>query len=274
MGEISPAPDNLLNRDFSATAPNEKWLTDITGFQISAGKVYPSPMIDCFDGMVVSWSIGTRPDAELVNTMLDAAIETVTASGDRPVVHSDRGGHYRWPGWLSGIADARLVRSMSRKGYSPDNAACEGFFGRLKPNCSTRVTGCPRPSRSSSRRWTPTSAGITKCGSRSRWAPAAPSSTVGISGSLLKPSKISAAPPAGRFLRSHGPTAARHAARHAAARRAPDGLDDQHGSSTGSATGVSPPTSFPPPRYDATTRGLSASWSPGPSNVISPSSKT
>jgi putative transposase len=132
MGEISPAPENLLNRDFSASAPNEKWLTDITEFQIPAGKVYLSPMIDCFDGMVVSWSIGTRPDAELVNTMLDAAIQTVSASGDRPVVHSDRGGHYRWPGWLSRIADARLVRSMSRKGCSPDNAACEGFFGRLK----------------------------------------------------------------------------------------------------------------------------------------------
>ena len=132
MGEISPAPDNLLNRDFSADAPNEKWLTDITEFQIPAGKVYLSPMIDCFDGLVVSWSIGTRPNAELVNTMLDAAIDKVAASGERPVVHSDRGGHYRWPGWLSRIAEAKLVRSMSRKGYSPDNAACEGFFGRLK----------------------------------------------------------------------------------------------------------------------------------------------
>ncbi|MDG0857690.1 IS3 family transposase, partial [Roseateles puraquae] len=62
MGEISPAPDNVLNRDFSADAPNEKWLTDISEFQIPAGKVYLSPMIDCFDGMVVSWSIGTRPN--------------------------------------------------------------------------------------------------------------------------------------------------------------------------------------------------------------------
>jgi len=132
MGEISPAPDNLLNRDFSAGVPNEKWLTDITEFQIPAGKVYLSPMIDCFDGMVVSWSIGTRPNAELVNTMLDAAVDKVAASGERPVVHSDRGGHYRWPGWLTRIADAKLVRSMSRKGCSPDNAACEGFFGRLK----------------------------------------------------------------------------------------------------------------------------------------------
>jgi transposase InsO family protein/transposase-like protein len=132
MGEISPAPDNLLNRDFSAEAPNEKWLTDITEFQIPAGKVYLSPMIDCFDGMVVSWSIGTRPNAELVNTMLDAAIDKVAASGERPMVHSDRGGHYRWPGWLTRITEAKLVRSMSRKGCSPDNAACEGFFGRLK----------------------------------------------------------------------------------------------------------------------------------------------
>jgi transposase InsO family protein len=132
MGEISPAPDNLLNRDFSACAPNRKWLTDITEFQIPAGKIYLSPMIDCFDGMVVSWSIGTRPDAELVNTMLDAAIDTVVTSTDRPVVHSDRGGHYRWPGWLTLMGNARLTRSMSRKACSPDNAACEGFFGRLK----------------------------------------------------------------------------------------------------------------------------------------------
>ena len=76
--------------------------------------------------------LGTRPDADLVNTMLDAAIERVASSPDRPVVHSDRGGHYRWPGWLTRMRDAKLIRSMSRKGCSPDNSACEGFFGRLK----------------------------------------------------------------------------------------------------------------------------------------------
>ncbi len=132
LGEISPAPDNLINRDFQAANPNEKWLTDITEFHLPAGKVYLSPMIDCFDGLVISWTIGTRPDADLVNTMLDAAVETVASGNDRPVVHSDRGSHYRWPGWLSRIRDAKLIRSMSRKGCSPDNAACEGFFGRLK----------------------------------------------------------------------------------------------------------------------------------------------
>ena len=93
LGEISPAPENLINRDFRADTPNEKWLTDITEFHIPAGKVYLSPMIDCFDGLVVSWTIGTRPDSDLVNTMLDAAIETVATSAIRPVIHSDRGAH-------------------------------------------------------------------------------------------------------------------------------------------------------------------------------------
>ena len=66
-------------------------MTDITEFQIPAGKVYLSPIIDCFDGMVISRSIGTQPDAGLVNTMLDAAIETVSEGKGRPIIHPDRG---------------------------------------------------------------------------------------------------------------------------------------------------------------------------------------
>ena len=132
LGEISPAPDNLIDRNFQAVAPNEKWLTDITEFQIPAGKVYLSPMIDCFDGLVVSWTIGTRPDSGLVNTMSDAAFASVASNESRPIIHSDRDAHYRCPGWLTRMHDAKLIRSMSRKGCSPDNAACEGFFGRLK----------------------------------------------------------------------------------------------------------------------------------------------
>lgn len=130
-GEISPAVENVVDRNFHAAAPNEKWLTDITEFQIPAGKVYLSPMIDCFDGMVVSWTIGTSPDADLVNTMLDTAIDGLS-DGEHPIVHSDRGSHYRWPGWIRRMDAALLTRSMSKKGSTPDNAACEGFFGRLK----------------------------------------------------------------------------------------------------------------------------------------------
>ena len=108
------------------------WRPRTSSIAIPAGKVYLSPIIDCFDGLVIRWSIGSHPDAELVNTMLDAAIETVADGNARPIVHSDRGAHYRWPGWLSRIGDAKLIRSMSRKGCSPDSAAGEGFFGRLK----------------------------------------------------------------------------------------------------------------------------------------------
>jgi Transposase and inactivated derivatives len=73
-GEITPAVENIINRDFKADKPNNKWLTDITEFHIPAGKIYLSPIIDCFDGLPVSWTIGTSPNAELVNIMLDEAI--------------------------------------------------------------------------------------------------------------------------------------------------------------------------------------------------------
>lgn len=130
IGEISPAVPNIVDRNFHADAPNRKWLTDITEFSIPAGKVYLSRMIDCFDGLVVSWSIGTSPSTELVNGMLDQAISLLHE--EHPIVHSDRGSHYRWAGWIERMEAAGLVRSMSKKGCSPDNSACEGFFGRLK----------------------------------------------------------------------------------------------------------------------------------------------
>ncbi len=76
-GEISTAQPNLLNRNFKATRPNEKWLTDITEFKIPAGKVYLSPIVDCYDGAIISWTIGTKPDAALVNTMLDVGLSTL-----------------------------------------------------------------------------------------------------------------------------------------------------------------------------------------------------
>lgn len=135
-GEISEAPPNLLRDEkgkhhFRAENPNELWVTDVTEFRIPAGKVYLSPIVDCFDGMPLSWSISTSPDAEMANSSLLGAYEWLD-EGDHPKVHSDRGGHYRWPGWIRICDENGLVRSMSRKGCSPDNARCEGFFGRLK----------------------------------------------------------------------------------------------------------------------------------------------
>ena len=130
-GEITPSVENIIDRNFHAAKPNQKWLTDITEFSIKAGKVYLSPIIDCLDGLPVCWTIGTSPNAELTNTMLKNAIATLKPD-EKPIVHSDRGCHYRWPEWIKIMEESGLTRSMSKKGCSPDNSACEGFFGHLK----------------------------------------------------------------------------------------------------------------------------------------------
>lgn len=111
--------------------PNEKWVTDITEFSIQTGKVYLSPIIDCFYGQITSWSIGTSLNAELVSTMLKVAAETLN-DNEKPVVHSDRGAHYRWPVWIALMEKYELTRSMSKKASTPDNAQAESFFGHLK----------------------------------------------------------------------------------------------------------------------------------------------
>lgn len=130
-GELTRAPENLVNRDFHADGPNMLRVTDLTEFSIPAGKAYLSPLIDCYDGLPVAWTIGTSPNAELADGMLSDACSTL-GEGDRPVIHSDRGCHYRWPEWIRICEEHKLTRSMSAKGCSPDNAAAEGFFGRLK----------------------------------------------------------------------------------------------------------------------------------------------
>ncbi len=132
-GEVSEAPENLVNRRFRADAPNRLWLTDITEFKLPGGeKAYLSPVVDCYDGLPVAWRIGSAPrHAALANWLPRGRAATLSA-GERPVCHSDRGCHYRWPGWIGICEENGLVRSMSEKGCSPDNSACEGFFGRLK----------------------------------------------------------------------------------------------------------------------------------------------
>ena len=130
-GEPSEAPANLVNRDFHAERPNALWLTDVTRFSMDGYKCWLSPVIDCFDGMVVSWTLSRSPGAAMADGMLLDAIATL-GDGERPVIHSDRGCHYRWPEWIRICEENGLTRSMSAKGCSPDNAAMEGFFGRLK----------------------------------------------------------------------------------------------------------------------------------------------
>lgn len=93
-GEITPSVPNVISRDFYSNLPNQKCLTDITEFAIPAGKVFLSQVVDCFDGLIPAWNIGITPDATLVNTMLDDAIGMLSKN-ERPLVHTDRGCHYR-----------------------------------------------------------------------------------------------------------------------------------------------------------------------------------
>ena len=126
--DISSDEINQLKAQIQA---NEKWLTDITEFAIPAGKVYLSPIVDCFYGLLVNWNISTSPDALLVNSMLDDAAKLLSTE-EKPIIHSDRGVHYRWPGWINRMEKNGFIRSMSKKGCSPDNSDCEGVFGRIK----------------------------------------------------------------------------------------------------------------------------------------------
>lgn len=130
-GEITDAPENLAKRDFAAGLPNSLWLTDITEFAIPAGKAYLSPVLDCFDGALPAWSISPAPDEGPSDSMLEKACAGL-APDEHPVIHSDRGCHHGWPGWVAICERNGLIRSMSAKGCSPDNSAMEGFFGRLK----------------------------------------------------------------------------------------------------------------------------------------------
>ncbi len=98
-------------------------LTDITEFQIPAGKVYLSPVIDCLDGLVVSWSIGTQLDADLANTMLDSAIKSVADCDKQPDPLRP---------WSALSLTGMTIPDVRCEARSSDNAACEGFFGRLK----------------------------------------------------------------------------------------------------------------------------------------------
>lgn len=132
-GEVSEHPGNKVRQNFSAGLPNFLWLTDVTQFSIPAGKLYLSPVLDCFDGSIVSWTVSRSPSAEMANSMLRAALAK-TSPGERGhlVIHSDCGCHYRWPEWISICNEAGIARSMSRKGCSPDNSRMEGFFGTMK----------------------------------------------------------------------------------------------------------------------------------------------
>jgi putative transposase len=130
-GEVGTTAENILNREFTATEPNTKWVTDVTEFRVGTTKIYLSPIIDLFDRSVVSYSWSSSPDTELTNSSLRDAIATL-GPRQTPLVHSDQGFQYRHKSWRALLAQAGLTQSMSRRATCLDNSMAENFFGHLK----------------------------------------------------------------------------------------------------------------------------------------------
>jgi putative transposase len=128
QGRIAP---NLLNRQFKADAPNQKWVTDVTEFSVGDRKLYLSPVMDLFDRQIISHSISTSPNLALTNSSLQQALACLQ-HGQQPLVHSDQGFQYQHISWRILLEGAGAVQSMSRKGNCYDNAVMENFFGHLK----------------------------------------------------------------------------------------------------------------------------------------------
>ncbi|MDH6284160.1 putative transposase [Prescottella agglutinans] len=130
-GDAGAVAANLLDRDFAADAPNQKWVTDVTEFRVGDRKLYLSPVMDLFDRQIIAYSIGESPNLQLTNSSLRAALTTV-GDGQTPLVHSDQGFQYQHSSWRRLLADAGATQSMSRKANCYDNAVIENFFGHLK----------------------------------------------------------------------------------------------------------------------------------------------
>jgi putative transposase len=133
-GEIGKAAPNLLQRQFEAAGPNQKWVTDVTEFNVGGEKLYLSPLMDLYNGEIVAYQMERRPSFELVSSMLKKALARLGRK-EHPLLHSDQGWQYRMPALRQQLKQRKLTQSMSRKGNCLDNAAMESFFGTLKSEC-------------------------------------------------------------------------------------------------------------------------------------------
>jgi len=130
-GEVGKIAPNLLKRDFSTTAPNQKWVTDVTEFSLFGEKLYLSPILDLHSSDLVSYVISERPVLSMVMNMLDSAALRLPP-GAAPILHSDQGWQYQHKQYQRKLTDYGIIQSMSRKGNCLDNAVIENFFGLLK----------------------------------------------------------------------------------------------------------------------------------------------
>lgn len=130
-GQVGRVADHLLCRKFTASQPHEKWVTDVTEFNVRGEKVYLSPILDLYNQEIVSYEVDTRPHYGMVQKMLDTAIDRLSPT-QTPMIHSDQGWQYQMSNFRHKLKERGLTQSMSRKGNCLDNAVMENFFGILK----------------------------------------------------------------------------------------------------------------------------------------------
>lgn len=130
-GKVGKTANNILNRDFSAEKPNQKWVTDITEFKLFGEKLYLSPVLDLYNREIISYTLHSRPTYSLVDTMLQQALDQLTVDHEL-LIHSDQGWHYQMPQFRNALEKNNITQSMSRKGNCHDNAVIESFFGIMK----------------------------------------------------------------------------------------------------------------------------------------------
>jgi putative transposase len=128
LGKIAP---NLLNRNFKAERPNLKWTTDITEFKLLGIKLYLSPIMDLFNGEIISYSLSKNPNFQQITSMLQNAFQKVDITSQL-LLHSDQGWQYQMKPYQKILRDKGIKQSMSRRGNCYDNSVMENFFGLLK----------------------------------------------------------------------------------------------------------------------------------------------
>ncbi|OOG18129.1 integrase [Sphingobacterium sp. CZ-UAM] len=130
-GEVGRIAPNVLERNFKASLPNQKWATDVTQVNIKGEKIYLSPILDLFNGEVISYSISKSPNMQMIDEMLHKAFDKVKDTKGL-IFHSDQGWQYQHYGYRETLEKQGIIQSMSRKGNCLDNAVAENFFGILK----------------------------------------------------------------------------------------------------------------------------------------------
>jgi len=130
-GTVGKIADNLIERDFNADKPNKKWYTDVTEFNLRGEKCYLSPILDGYNGEIVSHNISKSPNLEQINDMLNKAFDK-NANLEDLIFHSDQGWQYQHESYQQRLKNKGIKQSMSRKGNSMDNGMMENFFGLLK----------------------------------------------------------------------------------------------------------------------------------------------